>query len=420
MTQLQVSSDRHYLLKDNKPFFYLADTAWAAFSNLSLEDWASYLAYRKMQGFNALQISILPITHDTSMGESNLDPFLKKEGNWDFTQYNPVYFDKAVTMVKMAVAQGFIPVLGVLWCSYVPGTRCSQNSPIASAMPLDCVAPYARYAAERFKPYSPMFFISGDTRFESEDEAPYYMNALKAVKDVCPEALLTMHLHPQGEVPEDFCKQIDFYMYQSGHAARGQDLAYKLAEKFRAYPTRHPVLNSEPCYEGHGRIGEKTRFSAFDIRKATWQSLLAGAKMGITYGGHGIWSFHQEGLRFLNSHRSFEPYHWRDALALPGGWDVGFAKWLYEQYKLVELEPSDLLLNDDPEIRLTVSPDLSKFAVYAPYTFDLELNHDLSGYELIAIDLASKQVVVPDMQTGTPSVIKMPRVNSDFLFIASK
>jgi hypothetical protein len=420
VADLQVSPDNRYLLKDERPFFYLADTAWAAFSNLSLTAWADYLTYRKQQGFNALQISILPITHDASVGEGALEPFLSQDGDWDFTRYNPVYFDRAVSMVDMAVSQGFIPVLGVLWCSYVPGTRCSKSSPMASAMPLACVAPYARYAAERFKPYQPIFFISGDTRFESEHEAPYYMSALKAVKDVCPEALLTMHLHPQGDLPEAFCQQIDFYMYQSGHAARGQDLPYRLAEKFCSYPTQRPVLNSEPCYEGHGCIGETSRFNAFDVRKATWQSLLAGAKMGIAYGAHGIWSFHQEGMRFLNAHRSFEPYRWRDALTLPGGWDVGFAKWLFERYRLWALEPADLLLNDDPEIRLAASPDLSILAIYAPYAFDLMINLDLSGYALTAIDLAHRQVITPELQPGTPSVIRMLGNNSDVLFIAIK
>lgn len=404
MPQLKVSSDKTHLIKDDKPFFYLADTAWAAFSNLSLDDWAHYLAYRKMQGFNALQISILPITHDSSVGEANIEPFLKTDGDkgdWNFTQYNPDYFDKAVKMVEMAVEKGFVPVLGVLWCSYVPATRCSENSPIASAMPLDCIAPYTRYIAKLFKAYEPIFFISGDTRFESEHEAPYYMTALDAVKQVCPEALLTMHLHPEGEVPEDFCKQIDFYMYQSGHGAQRQDLAYKLAEKFRNYSIKRPVLNSEPCYEGHGRIGENTRFDAFDIRKATWQSLLAGAKMGIAYGGHGIWSFHKEGLRFLNSHRSFEPYDWWDALVLEGSWDMGYAKWLFERYQLFELEPSEILANDDPEICLAASPDVSKIAVYMPYPFSLKINYDLTEYQLIGIDLATRQIVLPEVSIGT-------------------
>jgi hypothetical protein len=417
---LQVSSDHTHLLRGGQPFFYLADTAWAAFSHMSLADWADYLSYRKLQGFNALQISILPITHDTSMGDTTLDPFLKTEDGWDFSQYNQDYFNKAVTMVEMAVAQDFVPVLGVLWCSYVPGTRCSQNSPIASAMPLSCVEPYARHVASLFKPFDPVFFISGDTRFESPDEAPYYMAALEAVRDACPEALLTMHLHPEGDLPDTFCQLIDFYMYQSGHGAKTQNLSYTLAEKFRGYSVKRPIVNSEPCYEGHGRIGERTRFNAFDIRKATWQSLLAGAKMGVAYGGHGIWSFHREGLTFLNAHRSFEPYHWRDALTLPGGWDVGFARWLYDHYRLVELEPSDLLRTDDPEIRLAASQDMSRLAIYAPYPFDIELNNDLGGYDVIGVDLADRRIFVPEITAGTPSTIHMVSFNTDVVFIATQ
>ena len=300
--RLSVHPDGFLVTAAGSPFFYLADTVWMAFPNLSIADWARYLAYRRLQGFNALQISILPVTHDTSMSPENIDPFLfNADGNWDFGAYNEAYFAKAERMVEMAVEQGFVPVLGVLWCSYVPGTRCSQHSPVASAMPLEAVQPYATYVAERFKRYAPIFFISGDTGFESPNEEPYYMAALQAVKAACPEALISMHLAPQGDLPRPFVDVVDFYMYQSGHSATRQDQAYLFAEKFAAYPVKRPVVNSEPCYEGHGRIGERTRFNAFDVRKATWQSLLSGAKMGITYGAHGVWMFHRRGMNFLNT-----------------------------------------------------------------------------------------------------------------------
>ena len=324
MSRWTVAPTQEYLLKDGRPFFYLADTAWMAFANLPLADWPRYLAYRKRQGFTALQISILPVTHDTSMSPQNVDPFLPDaQGNWDFTRYNEAYFAKAEQMVEMAVAAGFAPVLGVLWCSYVPGTRCSDGSPVASAMPLAAVAPYATYAAQRFARFDPIYFVSGDTQFESPEEEPYYMAALQAVKAVSPDALLTMHLTPSGELSRAFVDAIDFYMYQSGHGAREQDRPYLLAEKFTAYAVKRPVVNAEPPYEGHGRVGEKTRFNAFDVRKAVWQSLLSGAKMGVTYGAHGVWMFHQPGMRFLNIRRAFEPYAWDVALTMDGAWDVG-------------------------------------------------------------------------------------------------
>ncbi len=420
--RLSVHADQTYLITEaGNPFFYLADTAWAAFANLSLADWPRYLAYRRMQGFNALQLSILPVTHDTSMSPDNLDPFHKDAaGNWDFAAYNDAYFEKAEIMVQMAVEQGFVPVLGVLWCSYIPETRCSKGSPVASAMPFEQVKPYATFVAERFKPYNPIFFISGDTRFEAEEEAPYYMAALEAVRAVCSDALLTMHLHPEGDLPRTFMDLVDFYMYQSGHGATRQHQPYTFAEKFAAYPVKRPVVNSEPPYEGHGRVGERTRFNAFDVRKASWQSLLAGAKMGVTYGAHGVWSMHRHGMNFLNAQRSFEPHDWDVALTLDGAWDVSFAKWIFETHNLFALEPASIVLNNDPEIRAAASADQTRLAIYSPYAFDIDLDFDLTGYECVQIDLATRRICTPLIQPGPQSRIGMHRFNSDSLFLASK
>ena len=422
MSRLKVAPSQDYLLRDGKPFFYLADTVWMAFANLSLGAWSRYLSHRKRQGFNALQLSILPITHDMSVGEETVKPFLKKaDGDWDFAAYNEAYFQKAETMVDLAVREGFVPVLGVLWCSYVPGTRCSQKSPVASAMPYEAVEPYAKYVAERFKAYDPMFFISGDTHFEAEAEADYYMTALRAVRAVCPAALVTMHLHPQGALPRAFMDEVDFYMYQSGHGR--QDAPYLLAETFTAYPVARPVVNSEPCYEGSGRFGdqsaERTRFNAFDVRKATYQSLLAGAKVGVAYGAHGVWSAHRPGMRFLNAHRSLEPFAWEAALELPGAWDVAFAKWLFETYDLFELEPASIVMNEDDEIRAATHADRTKLVVYWPYAAEVRLEFDLSGYRVLLIDLTSRRVVVPEVAAGATSRIRMPRFNGDALLLAT-
>ena len=159
-------------------------------------------------------------------------------------------------------------------------------------------------------------------------------------------------------------------------ALASQQQPYTFAEKFAAYPVKRPVVNSEPPYEGHGRVGERTRFNAFDIRKATWQSLLSGARMGITYGAHGVWSCHRRGMNFLNAQRSFEPYAWDEALLLDGAWDVGFARYLFETYNLFAANPAAIVRSDDPEIRAAATADLSTLAVYSPYAFDFE--HRLS------------------------------------------
>ena len=54
---LKISKNKQTLLKDGKTFFYLADTCWSAFTNISDEEWDYYLYKRKVQGFNTIQYS---------------------------------------------------------------------------------------------------------------------------------------------------------------------------------------------------------------------------------------------------------------------------------------------------------------------------------------------------------------------------
>jgi hypothetical protein len=122
MAKLAISETKDYLLLDGEKFFYLADTCWSAFTNPSYDEWIYYLDYRRVQGFNAIQIDILP-QWDRSESENYMVPFQPlPSGGWDFDRRNEAYFDRAERMIKAAVDRGFIPALVVLWCNYVRGT----------------------------------------------------------------------------------------------------------------------------------------------------------------------------------------------------------------------------------------------------------------------------------------------------------
>jgi hypothetical protein len=420
MAVLRVSDTKDYLLKDGEPFFYLADTVWAAFANLSIDAWRRYLRFRRAQGFNAIQISILPITHDTSTSEDNDDPFLPDaHGNWDPYRLNEAYFDKAEKMVAMAVESDFVPVLGVVWKCHVPRTLASRHSPVPSAMPLDALEAYAEYAVKRLAKFTPIFFISGDTAWDSDQEPVYYMAALEIVRRISPDSLITMHMVPSAILPEEFADRVDFYMYQSGHGPE-QKTPYELARTHRRYATKRPVVNGEPCYEGHGKGRTLTRFRAFDVRKATWQSLLCGGKMGITYGGHGVWSCHFAGMGFVQPEWKFVPYEWEEALRLPGAWDVAYAKWLFEQFGLHDVNPVDLLVREDPEVAVSASADRTRIALYMPHVCDVGLNIDLSRYRCQVFDLENRIPMVPVVTAGTPSTVHLSMFNGDGLLVALK
>jgi hypothetical protein len=420
MGSLKISDTGDYFIRGGKGFFYLADTVWSAFTNVSVREWEEYLDYRRKQNFNVLQINILP-QWDRSVADRGIYPFeTAKDGRFDFYRLNEAYFERAGELLGRAVEKGFVPALVVLWCDYVKDTWASARMP-DHIMPPDAVKPYVEYAVRAFSRYDPIYLISGDTDFGTGDTSDYYRLALETVKAECPEALAAMHLAGGlTELPEEFVNSpdLDFYMYQSGHRLEEQHFTYTMAKAFCGKPVKRPVVNGEPCYEGSGYGNRYGRFGEADVRKAVWQSLLSGAKAGIAYGAHGIWSWHDKNKSFPSEDFSSGPYRWREALRFRGAWDASFARYLFEQYDLFGLVPRDLIRNRTEEIRCAGTADGKKLVFYAPCSADLEVEADLSGYELVQINLRDRTFAKPATEVNAGrTVIKMEEPDSDMLVI---
>ncbi|HEX6972240.1 MAG TPA: DUF4038 domain-containing protein [Limnochordia bacterium] len=421
MSSIRIADTRDRFIRDGRPWFYLADTAWSAFTSATLEEWEAYLDYRRLQGFNALQIDILS-QWDRSESTYNIHPFrVRDDGTYDFHEINHEYFQRARQMMEMAVARGFVPALVVLWCNYVQGTWANKRKP-QDRIPFELVKPYVEHVVDVFQRFDPIYVVSGDTDF-NEESIPYYRTALEVIDARAPEALTTLHLSPPTDWPAEFVDspRLDFYMYQSGHS-KDSDNPYRLAEKFRRLPVKRPIVNGEPPYEGHGHGHRYGRFDAFDVRRAIWQSLLSGAKAGVTYGAHGVWSWHRKGMHFPSAAFSSWPFEWDTALRFPGAWDAAFAKSVFETHDLFDLEPmQEALVNENPEIRVAAAPDQSTVAIYLPYSTDVVLNIDLSSHEWRLITLSDRRVAVPAVE-ATPggSRIRMHPFNDDVLLLGQR
>lgn len=426
MNAISLSANRDFFLQAGRPFFYLADTVWSAFTNAGREEWVEYLDYRQAQGFNALQINVLP-QWDRSTGYSHPQPFRTGAGGRpDFGAPNEEYFERARAMCAQAAQRGFTPALAVLWCDYVPGTRCSARTPGHEILPEE-VEPYCRLVAAAFAEYEPVYLVSGDTELVSPQTEAVYLAALKAMKKHAPGSLATLHLQPGTRLPESIMRapELDFYMYQSGHQAESQDLSWRSAGQLLAAPVRRPIVNGEPCYEGHQFGNRYGRFGAFDVRKAVWQSLLAGAAAGVTYGAHGLWGWHAPGKGFPSVPFSGLPYDWHTALRFPGAWDAAFARWVFETYRLFGLQPLAEPAGGNPEIRAAATPDGGRLAVYLPYPLGLELRLDLSGYECLLLDLPERRILRPRIaESGVgaekSSRMELPPFNGDGLLIGHR
>lgn len=417
MRTLSIAPASDRLFADGKPFFYLADTCWSAFTNPTLDEWAYYLHYRANQGFNALQINIMPQGDRSENTWDNPMPFAREEGKaWDFSAPNPAYFDRCVTMLEMAAARGFTPALVLLWADLVPGTSINKTYH-TRAMRLDEVETYVRLVVDRFARFNPIWIVSGDSDLPDEGR-DWYRTARDLLKRLTPHLPCTFHMAPSTLLPEEWT---DIYLTYSGHSIEHESGAYTQAMDRHSRRLRRPIINGEPCYEAHGS-GPGYRFSAFDVRRVMWWSLLSGAKAGFTYGAHGIWSWHRTGRRFCNEAWAQTPLDWRAALTLPGAWDASRSASLFEQHGLIDCEPRQNLLLDMPEqVRLAANAGTTRFAAYVPYPRNLNLRLDLSGWRLHVYNLADRREEHP-VVTVTPrrSTIAMVQANADVLVVGSK
>ncbi|WP_239257078.1 DUF4038 domain-containing protein [Listeria ilorinensis] len=421
---LKKSADLRRIEKNGEPFFYLADTVWSAFTNIELRDWSYYLKVRRQQGFNVLQINILP-QWDRSVAGEVMEPFGVKDGYLNLEDKNEAYFTHAEKMLEMAVEHGFTPALVLLWCNYIPETWATKfgSSP---AFRKEDIKPYTRMMLKHFNRFDPIYIISGDTDFPTESVTDYYLDALNVVAEEAPDALKVLHICGRlGEIPARLQNHpaLDLYFYQSGHNVEHQETAYTLAEHFSQLEPTKPVINSEPCYEMMGGYSPERygRFSREDIRRAAWQSVLSGASAGITYGAHGIWSWHTLDSTFGSSigEGFTPPFDWRQALHFDGADDYGFLKQLLLANQWTDLTPVDVLVNPIADIRISETTDT--VLVYVPSNLPVYLKGHFTSPDDYAIDLDTrKQVALTKTFPEDQTRIAMTPFMKDSLYVLHK
>lgn len=387
---LQIAENKKTLLRDGNPFFYLADTCWSAFTNITDDEWDYYLYKRKVQGFNTIQINILP-QWDASVTDLDYQPFV--EG--DPYRLNDAYFAHAREMCVKAKQEGFELALVVLWCNYVPGTWASRMLP-DGILPFECLENYVDKVHRTFTDLEPLYIISGDTDFPEEETVKYYVHVGQLLKGLAPDCLYTTHIKGRySEIPEELYDLMDLCFYQSGHNAKDLTMPYSLSETMQEKYPGKPLINSEPCYEEMGYSGNMYgRWTRGDVRRAAYVSVLSGACAGITYGAAGIYSWHKVKKGFLTLlGEGFDmPKSWEEAMAFPGAWDYGYLKMLLEELQAEELTPrQDLLVNQTTDIRVAESGS-GLLLIYVPCNTRVRLKAELSGWDVKAIDLSERFV----------------------------
>lgn len=393
MANVRINADKTGFELDGKPFFYLADTCWSAFTNVSLEDWELYLTRREQQGFTHFQVNTTP-QWDRQLPDLGIYPYASEDGiHQDFSRPQPEFWERARAMCEMARGHGIRPALVLVWANLVPGTWIEKIGKQVQTIPFDAIDAHVRTVVEQLGEFDPIYVVSGDADFDGNPETVrYYVEALRAIRAYAPGALKTFHLAGlEKGLPEELVDGADFFMFQSGHVAReDQAHIFELPRAFaEKYPAR-PIVNSEPCYEQMGVRRAYGRYGRREVRFAAWTSILSGACAGITYGAHGIWNWRSTSSTGAFPGNIFgQPFLWQDALQFPGAWDYGFIKRFLAREGMRELIPAnDELDLGTEEARLAKTAD-GRYLVFLPWSSEVRITCDLTGRTARALDLES-------------------------------
>lgn len=303
LPSLKVSENKRYLMTGSgEPFFWLGDTGWLLFGNLSREEADIYLQDRADKGFNVIQIMVLHTMDytnyygDSALIDGNAATPQVTAGNdfLDPEQYD--FWDHADYIIDLAAAKRLYVGLVPVWGSNVK----------AGAVNVEQAAIYADWLANRYEDRSNVIWLNGgDLR---GDIAPAVWNTIgETIKRVSPGQLMTFH--PRGRTTSSIWFHekdwLDFNMFQSGHRRYDQDdTEWCFGEDNWRYVTNDlallppkPTLDGEPSYEGIPQGLHDTQQPYWmdnDVRRYAYWSVFSGS-FGHTYGHSAVMQFYQPG-----------------------------------------------------------------------------------------------------------------------------
>ncbi len=369
--QLHVSKNKRHLIdQNNKPFFWLADTAWELFHRLELEDATHYLDVRAAQGFNVVQAVILAEQSGLTVPNANGDLPLH---DLDPTRPNEAYFQHVDAIVAAANARGIVIGLLPTW-----GDKFNKKWGVGPEIfTPENAETYGRFLSKRYADASVVWILGGDR--PPEEQADY--NIINAMARGIRTAAGGRHLityHPSGMSSSSHffhdADWLDFNMFQSGHSELNNP-NYKFLEKDLSLAPAKPSFDGEPLYE-YIHINFKTenpRFTEFHSRRAGYWSLLAGA-LGHTYGHNSVWQMWSPQQHPILG----ADVPWNEAIYYPGSYQAGYMKKFFESLDWKDLRPARELLLDpattvEKHIGIAATEDHSLIVAYIPHGQDFKI-----------------------------------------------
>lgn len=370
---IKVGKNKRFLVTEGEtPFFWLGDTAWELFHRLNKEESLMYLQDRAEKNFNVVQAVVL--AELDGLDSPNAEGERPLYANNPSTP-NEAYFNHVDFVIKRAESLGIYMAILPTWGDkfnqaggHGPEIFTPENAEV-----------YGRFLGRRYADYNNIIWIMGGDR--TPDTESHYAVIRSMVKGI--KSYDTTHLmsyHPNGgKIASDWWGNetwLDLDMFQTRHQLNFKE--YKFTRRaMKALPIR-PVVDGEAGYENIPNLLNKFNFqrlTAVDCRKSAYWNMFSGAA-GHTYGCNEVWQMYDLGKDPLfGAHLP-----WDQAIKLPGSFQMGILKKLFESLPWQTLSNDQRLLSptfiskSSPTLALSTSCK-NTILVYSPYgkSFRLKL-----------------------------------------------
>ena len=413
--RIQISENRRHLQHDDgTPFFWLADTAWNGPLFAAEEDWSRYLKDRAAKGFTAIQFVAHAPWRAADKDAEGRTAWL---GRKDPT-INPAFFDRIEEFVKAINDHGMLAAPILMW-------SCTPDDP-GQYLSEEAIIQIVRYEIERLKKFHVLWILAGDGNYTEELGAKWRRIGRQVFPPTRDKTPVAMHLCGMSFPFKELSTEpwLDIWGYQSGHGDDDKALEWIHSGPVAfSWPedSKRTFINFEPPYEGHLAYQSRQPHSAFNVRRASYWSLLSAPTAGVSYGAQGIWSWQTEPGEPLNHAGAGVAPPWSESVDFPGSAQMGILAAIFAEIRWWQLRPNADLLRDQPGlldpkafISSAQNQDLSTVVLYLPVGGKVKLDTKLAGRDGTRFDPRTGERhcvrVDPDGDLDTPA-------NEDWLVV---
>ena len=268
---------RYFVDAENRPFFWMGDTAWPLFAQYTRQDAVRYLENRAAKGFTVIQ-GVLAWGNGTGMEMAQPDANESGHRPWVDTPDHPdeVYFEGVDDLLDVAERLGLVLAMLPTWGYYVMDSRLFDEQ---------SARVYGRFLGERYRERPNLIWVSGGDRIPTGRESVY-----RALAYGLREGDLGSHLityHPCGwRSSAQFFHQDDW-------------LDFNMIETWTEWPKVYPAVMADslllpvkPVVLGEGAYENGPEYplgpiTPLIVRRQAWWAFMAGGYS--TYGQDRMW-----------------------------------------------------------------------------------------------------------------------------------